>query len=44
MLTLLILVNIAFEVPFVVIPNSSGNNISNFNKFDEAIKAFDKAI
>jgi tetratricopeptide (TPR) repeat protein len=31
-------------VPFAYIPNSGSNNVSNLNKSDEAIKAFDKAL
>lgn len=44
MLTLLILVSLTVAVPFAYIPNSGSNNVSNLNKSDEAIKAFDKAL
>jgi tetratricopeptide (TPR) repeat protein len=44
MVMLLVLVNITGVVPFAYIPNSGNNNVSNLNKSDEAIKAFDKAI
>ena len=40
----LILVSIASSVPFAGIPNSSSNNGSILNKYDEAIKGYDKAI
>jgi len=43
-LVFLMLVNIAGTAPFEDIQNSSSNNISNFNKFDKAINAYDKAI
>jgi len=44
MLMLLILVNIAGVGSFAYIPNSSNNNVSNINKSDDAIKAYDEAI
>ena len=40
----LLLVSIADSVPFVGNPNSSRNNVSILNKYDEAIKAYDKEI
>lgn len=43
-LALLMLVNIAGALPSADIPNSGSNNVSNFNKSDEAIKACEKAI
>jgi tetratricopeptide (TPR) repeat protein len=30
--------------PYAYISNSGSNNVSNLNKYDEAIKAFEKAI
>ena len=44
LLEFFILVSIAGSVPFADIQNSGSNNVSNLNKSDEAIKAFDKAI
>jgi acetyltransferase-like isoleucine patch superfamily enzyme len=44
MLMLLILVSLACAGSFASIPNSGSNNISNLNKSDEAITAYDKAI
>ncbi len=44
MLVFLMLMNIAGAAPFVDIQNSGSNHASNFNKFDEAISAYDKAI
>ena len=42
MLMLLILVSLAGAGSFAYIPNSGSNNVSNLNKSDEAIKAYDK--
>jgi tetratricopeptide (TPR) repeat protein len=44
LLELFILVSIAGSVPFADIQNPGSNNVSNLNKSDEAIKAYDKAI
>jgi hypothetical protein len=38
------LVSISGSVPFAGIPNFVSNNISILNKYDEAIKAYDKEI
>ena len=43
-LVFLMLVIIASLAPFTDIQNSGSNNVSNFNKFDKAINAYDKAI
>ena len=43
-LLFLMLVSIAGAVPFADIQNSGSNNVSNFNKFDEAINAYEKAM
>ena len=40
----LMLVSISGSVPFAGIPNFVSNNISILNKYDEAIKAYDKEI
>src|SRR5271157_800294 len=44
MLMLLILVSLAGAGSFAYIPNSGSNNVSNLNKSNEAIKAYNKAI
>ncbi len=43
-LVFLILMSIASTAQFSGIQNSSSNNVPNFNKFDKAINAYDKAI
>ena len=44
MLMVLMLMNVAGAAPFADIQNSGSNHVSNFNKFNEAINAYDKAI
>jgi len=43
LLVFFILVSIAGAIPLADISNPSSNNVSNLNKFDETIKAYDKA-
>jgi hypothetical protein len=44
LLMFLMLMNIAGAASFADIQNSGSNNISDLNKFDEAISAYNKAI
>ena len=44
LLAFFILVSIAEAIPLADILNSGSNNVSNLNKSNEAIKAYDKAI
>jgi tetratricopeptide (TPR) repeat protein len=44
LLAFFILVSIARAIPLADILNSGSNNVSNLNKSNEAIKAYDKAI
>jgi hypothetical protein len=44
LLMFLMLMNIAGAASFADIQNSGSNNISDLNKFDKAISAYDKAI
>jgi len=44
LLAFFILVSIAGAIPLADILNSGSNNVSNLNKSNEAIKAYDKAI
>jgi len=43
-LALLMLVSVIGTEPFAGVPNSSSNNVSVLNKYDESITAYDKAI
>jgi hypothetical protein len=43
-LVFLMLVSISGCVSFSGIPNSGSNNVSSFNKSDEVLKTYDKAI
>jgi hypothetical protein len=43
-LELLMLVSVTGTELFADVPSSSSNNVSVLNKYDESIKAYDKAI